>query len=58
MEYTEIETEMLEIYATFRLDGTSKEDALAYLIMAGYKPTLKVMEAIRTKDMFIFVFAQ
>ena len=45
---------MLETYATFRLDGNSKEAALTYLIAMGYKPTHRVLEAIRKKDKHIF----
>jgi len=58
MEYTRYEDEMLETYATFRLDGNSKEAALTYLIVLGYKPTHKVLEAIRKKDKHIFAFNQ
>jgi len=58
MEYTRYEDEMLETYATFRLDGNSKEAALTYLIAMGYKPTHNVLEAIRNKDKHIFAFNQ
>ena len=54
MEYTRYEDEMLETYATFRVDGNSKEAALTYLIAMGYKPTHRVLEAIRKKDKYIF----
>ena len=49
-----LEDEMLQIYAGRRLDGMSKEASLTYLIAMGYKPTHKVLEAIRTKDKYIF----
>ena len=58
MEYTRYEDKMLETYATFRLDGNSKEAALTYLIAMGYKPTHRVLEAIRKKDKYIFAFNQ
>tara|TARA_R110002020_G_scaffold123296_3_gene279662 strand:- start:562 stop:753 length:192 start_codon:yes stop_codon:yes gene_type:complete len=49
-----LEDEMLQIYAGLRIDGMSKEASLTYLIAMGYKPTHKVLEAIRTKDKYIF----
>ena len=54
MTYTTHEDEMLSVYARYRLDGMSKEASLTYLIALGYKPTHKVLEAIRTKDKHIF----
>ena len=58
MEYTKYEEEMLEAYATFRIDGMSKIQATMYLFEMGYKPTHNVMEAIKTKDKYIFAFNQ
>tara|TARA_B100000073_G_scaffold81051_1_gene61671 strand:+ start:95 stop:271 length:177 start_codon:yes stop_codon:yes gene_type:complete len=58
MDYTDIENEMLEAYATFRLDGMSKIQATMYLFEMGYKPTHNVLEAIKTKDKYIFAFNQ
>ena len=57
-EKTELESEMLTVYARVRLEGMSKEGALTYLIALGYKPTHLVLEAIRTQDKYIFAFNQ
>ena len=57
MEYTRYEEEMLEAYATFRIDGMSKIQATMYLFEMGYKPTHKTIEAIKTHDKDIFAFS-
>jgi len=55
---TNIENEMLEAYARCRLDGMTKADALAFLMLLDYKPTASVLKVIRTKDKYIFAFNQ
>jgi len=61
MEYTkhtetENESEMLEAYARFRLDGCSKTYSLAMLIELGYTPTAYVLHNIRVNDKYIWNF--
>jgi hypothetical protein len=53
---SENESEMLEAYARFRLDGCSKTLALAMLLELGYTPTAYVMTQIRVNDKYIFSF--
>ena len=55
---TELESEMLTVYARCRLDGMSKEGALAMLFEMEYKVTPLVLDAIRTQDKYIFAFNQ
>lgn len=57
-EKTELESEMLTVYARVRQEGMTKEGALTYLIALGYEPTHLVLEAIRTQDKYIFAFNQ
>jgi len=52
--YTLEEDEMLEVYATFRIDGVAKETALSYLFDMGYKVTPKVVHAINKFSKHIF----
>ncbi len=52
--YTPEEDEMLEVYATFRIDGVSKESALSYLFDMGYKVTPNVVHAINKFSKHIF----
>ena len=54
-EYTEQEEEMLEVYARFRIDGVSRARALDLLFEEmDYRPTAKVLKAIREHDSVIF----
>ena len=55
---SEIETEMMAVYAGLRLDGISKENALAMLFVMEYKVTPLVLKAIREQDKYIFAFNQ
>ena len=52
--YTLEEDDMLEVYATFRIDGVAKETALSYLFDMGYKVTPKVVHAINKFSKHIF----
>ncbi len=53
-EYTEQEEEMLEIYARFRIDGVSRARSLDLLFEMDYRPTARVLKAIREHDSVIF----
>ena len=55
---SEIETEMMAVYAGLRLDGISKENALAMLFVMEYKVAPLVLKAIREQDKYIFAFNQ
>jgi hypothetical protein len=55
---TNIENEMLEVYARCRLDGMSKIEATMFLFELGYKPTHKTIEVIKKHDKDIFAFNQ
>ena len=57
MSYTDIENEMLEVYANARLDGMSRIESTMFLFELGYKPTDKTIEAIKTYDKDIFAFS-
>jgi|TARA_R100000084_G_C4501012_1_gene78201 hypothetical protein len=57
MSYTDIENEMLEVYANARLDGMSRIESTMFLFELGYKPTHKTIEAIKTHDKDIFAFS-
>ena len=55
---SELETEMMAVYAGLRLDGMPKENALAMLFVMEYKVTPLVLKAIREQDKYIFAFNQ
>jgi len=57
MSYTDIENEMLEVYARARLDGMSRIQATMFLFELGYKPTHNTIEAIKKHDKHIFAFS-
>lgn len=57
MSYTDIENEMLEVYARGRLDGMSRIESTMFLFELGYKPTHKTIEAIKKHDKDIFAFS-
>ena len=51
---TENEEEQCSVYAGLRLDGYTKDTALAALFSMGYTPTSYVLRMIRTKDKYIW----
>ena len=55
-EKTPMESEMLTVYARFRVEGMTKTESLAMLFELGYKVTPLVLDAIRTQDKYIFAF--
>tara|TARA_R100001443_G_scaffold110674_3_gene122789 strand:+ start:138 stop:314 length:177 start_codon:yes stop_codon:yes gene_type:complete len=57
MSYTDMENEMLEVYANARLEGMSRIESVMFLFELGYKPTHKTLEAIKTHDKDIFAFS-
>ncbi len=49
------EDEMCEVYARFRIDGCSREDAIHYMVaLLGYKLTPRVIHEIKLNDKHIF----
>tara|TARA_Y100001951_G_C11261217_1_gene252648 strand:+ start:581 stop:763 length:183 start_codon:yes stop_codon:yes gene_type:complete len=48
------EEEMCEVYARFRIDGVSREDAIRYMMLMEYKLTPRVIHEIKLNDKHIF----
>ena len=48
------EEEMCEVYARFRIDGCSREDAIRYMMLMEYKLTPRVISEIKLNDKHIF----
>ena len=54
VKYTEEDHEVFEVYARFRLDGQSKEQALIALFDMDYEINPKIINAIKKYDKHIF----
>ena len=48
------ENEMCEVYARFRLDGCSRDQAIRYMMLMEYKLTPRVITEIKLNDKHIF----
>jgi hypothetical protein len=51
---TREENEMCEVYARFRLDGCSRDQAIRYMMLMEYKLTPRVITEIKLNDKHIF----
>ena len=54
VKYTEEDHEVFEVYARFRLDGLTKQQALITLMEMDYKITPKIINALKMYDKQIF----
>ncbi len=48
------EEEMCEVYARFRIDGCSRDQAIGYMMLMEYKLTPRVIHEIKLNDKHIF----
>ena len=54
LKYTDEDHEVFEVYARFRLDGLTKQQALITLMEMEYKITPKIINALKMYDKQIF----
>ena len=51
---SDLESEMLTLYARVRQEGMTKVQSFIHLFQMGYKPTRYVLHCVKTKDKHIF----
>ena len=54
IKYTEKDNEVFEVYARFRLDGLTKQQALIALFDMDYEINPKIINAVKKYDKHIF----